>query len=54
MENVGWRTLFSMASTKNITWEGSDHSPIILYIRGIMKEGSHDRREEFRFEARWI
>lgn len=52
-----WCNLFPMASAENITWDGSDHSPIIIFPKGKQEEWRHRGREEgnlFRFEARWV
>lgn len=46
-----------MATSKILTWDGSNHNPIILYFQGDSEAGRRDFREGsklFRFEARWL
>lgn len=54
---VLWQTRFPMVAAENITWDGSDHIPIILYLCGNMEDERQNFREAnrpFRFEARWV
>lgn len=53
-----WCDLFQMAVVENIVWDGSDHYPIMLLLRGANEEGIRRNRTEdnrlFRFEATWV
>lgn len=51
-----WRSMFPMAIVENVIWDGSDHSPIILYPKGHVENSNHMYRDDgkiFRFKARW-
>lgn len=48
VSNEAWRSLFPMANVENITWDGSDHNPIMLSLRGGFEENRRDRRVDFR------
>lgn len=55
--NDAWCSLFPMATSKNLIWDGSDHTPILLSIFGDFEEDQRDYNEGpklFRFEARWL
>lgn len=55
--NDEWRALFPMASAENITWDGSDHIPIMVHFRGFDEIEDNDVAEQAkpcRFEARWL
>lgn len=55
--NEAWNSMFPSAIVENITWDGSDHDPIMLWLRGDAEDSRRDRLEDlrpFRFEARWL
>lgn len=55
--NLAWRSHFTLAIADNISWDGSDHCPIVLHLRGFSDDVDVDVREDtriFRFEARWV
>lgn len=54
--NGAWSVLLPLAVSEIISWDGSDHTPIIVHMKGFMEEGeyhSNDSSKPFRFEPRW-
>lgn len=52
--NNKWHNLFPMASSENVAWDGSDHTPLLVSLIGNVAEGREDRSKatkSFRFEA---
>lgn len=52
-----WRDMFPTAAVENIVWDGSDHYPIMLTLRGASEDFRRRNMEDTRlfcFEARWV
>lgn len=55
--NDEWFSLFPSAFYENLSWDGSDHIPIVLFFHDHSGEDKNKSREGsnmFRFEARWM
>lgn len=55
--NERWYVSFPLARVENVTWDGSDHCPMVLFFKNDEGDRSRLDREEnklFRFEAQWL
>ncbi|KAL2937196.1 Nuclear protein localization protein 4 [Bienertia sinuspersici] len=55
LANGEWRAEFSQADVTNMIWDCSDHTPIVLKLKGENRQPPHTTQSRvFWFEAKWL